>query len=325
MVASRLLARRGVALWAMLLLAVVAAQMWPTPPNPDLLTYIRPGDEADVSGLFVLDPARNLDAPLVPFTGNGPAVFAYAWSPDGRWLAYATGGSRVMENGQVTLQGPGGITRTYPVPNGVQGTGFQWHPDGARLVAILQPNRILTIDPATGDSDEVVAFDLQFINPRSQLVLNPREMVVQGQGVQARRPSYFTISLASGAARPSDNLPCLDDAPRDMALSPDGSQLIYGCFDAQVLFVAPTDNPDERQPFAPLSELGRLGTEGVPRWSPDGSRVLFNHYPMFTQPNEPPYTVYIANLMTGAIERVRVPRDYRDLGWLPVEALRRGR
>jgi hypothetical protein len=314
--------RLCVAVWLVGFVAVVGARLWPMPPNPDLMAFIHQNRNTPVNGLFVLDPARNLEAALVPTVGT-EMIVDYAWSPDTRWLAYALG-DPLARDGRVVVRGPDGVTRTQPLPDLDGNTDLIWYPDSAQLLVIYRPNRILTLNPVTSDNREVVAFDLQFIQRGTALIFNPREMLVRGQGVQARRPSYFTISLASGASRPAEDLPCLDESPRDMALSPDGTQLIYGCFDAQVLFAAPTDDVDNRKSFAPLSELGRLGNEGVPRWSPDGTRVLFNHYPMFAQPNEPPYVAYMADLTTGAVRSVPTPQDAHSLNWY-APGVRRGR
>jgi WD40 repeat protein len=325
MVASRLLLRGIVSLGVLWLLVLVGIRLWPAAPNPNLLAFVHQSRNTPLNGLFVLDPVRNLSAPLVALVG-AETVVDYTWSPDGRWLAYAQGGSPLVEGGQVVLRGPGGVTHRYPLAALDGNTDLHWHPDGSRLLVIYRPNRIMTIVPETGEMvGEVTAFDLQFIQRGTVLIFDPREMLVRGQGVQARRPSYFTVSLASGAARPAADLPCLDESPRDMALSPDGTQLIYGCFDAQVLFVAPTDDVDARESFAPLSELGRLGNEGSPRWSPDGKRVLFNHYPMFVQPNEPPFAVYAADLTTGVVESITMPLDAHALNWYTPEVSRRGR
>lgn len=325
MAASRVLWRVGRGLWALWLLGLAGVALWPAAPDPNLLAYIRAPQGAGVHGLFVYDPARDLSAPLVALAAPHVRLDAYAWSPDGRWLAYSLGGTLAIVGEQVVVRGPRGAEAVYRFGERDTATDLFWHRDSSRLVVTYAANRILTLDPVTGARDEVVAFDLRYIQPQTALLFNPRELLVRGQGVQARRPDYFTISLASGAARAADDLPCMDNAPRDMALSPDGSRLIYGCFDAQVLFVAPVADVDARESFAPLGALGRLGTEGSPRWSPDGSRVLFNHYPMFTQPNEPPYTAYIADLVTGAVERVTPPADVQKLNWLPPGALRRGR
>ncbi len=324
MVARTVAFRLGLALTALFLVLVVGAGLWPSAPNPELLTYMRPIHNEGASGLYALDPARNLDAPLVVLAGDQYRIADYAWSPDGRWFAYA-----IMHHfeagGWVTLHGPDGASRAFSLEGVDRSTDVIWYPDDLRLMVIHADNRILTLDLTTDEFSEVFVFDLQFIQKNTSMILNPREMVVRGQGVQARHPSYFTISLASGAARAAEDVPCPDDSPRAMTLSPDGAQIIYGCFDTQMLIVAPIDDLDNGQPFAPLSELGRLGIEGSPRWSPDGDRVLFNHYPMFTQPNEPPYMIYMANLTTGALKTVTPPRVYEELGWLPSGALRRGR
>jgi WD40-like Beta Propeller Repeat len=203
-----------------------------------------------------------------------------AWSPDGSRLAYVSGD-------QLMLLGHGPVT---PLREGVSDVSPAWSPDGTALAFSRFAARgeqylssIVVHDLARGTERVLVTKRLL---PRFSFVATP-EWSPDGTTIaftQSRidrehdiRPDIRTIPAAGGASRL-----LLRDA-QVPAWSPDGSRLAFAsvhdrngkrcssdeCWFAGELYTSAADGTD-------LRRLTRnRGDDVAPRWSPDGSRILF--------------------------------------------------
>jgi dipeptidyl aminopeptidase/acylaminoacyl peptidase len=304
---------RGGALIALLIIAAVLMLSIPTGPIDTAFTYIDRTRFSVGEGLYAYDTAYGVNVPLVVSDDIGP----YAWSSDGAWLAYVD----VVAHTTIVLQGPNGVTRTYPGGGQAQGGRLHWLPGDEYLLfqGAGSPNTLQILEVHTGASEYVTISNLRYIDTVSLVQRGPGHLLVRGQGVQAPTLSFYDIFLDSSIAVTTDGLPCSNRTPRDLVQSPDGTRWVFGCFDAQGLFVSPPAQPDARRA---LVLIDSVGVQSAPRWSPDGERVLYQHTPAFTVPGEPPHQLYVVDVAGGQPMSIRLPFGAAEIDWLPARVFR---
>lgn len=226
-------------------------------------------------------------APLVQ-APRGESVDDAAWSPDGTRLVFGQGtedGSRLM------LEDAGGTRELAPLRAGVSDAWPAWSPDGTAIVfariSITEESlstQLVVHTVATGAERVLLTQDA---GNRFSAVTTP-----------AFSPDGATIAYTfSRYDRNVDNLPDIRTIPvqggpartlirraQGPSFSPDGTRIAYAsiadrngqrcgsdtCAFAGELYVA---NADGTQPRRLTKDLGGVS---IPRWSPDGSRILFS-------------------------------------------------
>ena len=207
-----------------------------------------------------------------------------AWSPDGSRLAYVSGGE---ERSQIVILGEGAVT---PLRKRVSDVTPVWSPDGtalafARFTAEGERYRssIVVRDLVSGAERVLVTTN---VLPRLDVVAEPSWSPDAATIAYTRsrldrrhdiRPVIRTIPAGGGASR----LLAADAQSPDW--SPDGSRLAFAsvrdrngtrcssdeCWFAGELYTAAADGSGR-------TRLTRNeGDDAGPRWSPDGSRILF--------------------------------------------------
>jgi Tol biopolymer transport system component len=203
------------------------------------------------------------------------------WSPDGRHIAYRSGGA-FCPGATVLISDPAGhVVASFP------GTGWliSWSPDSTRVATWVELSQtigiygldgvrqaLLTVPPGCalpGDFDPVWSPDGR------SLVVWPCEVPVD--------------------RRTPRRLPADDPRSHEQwAHSPDGARAVY--ITAESLVVAAADGSQDRVLIPIGVTLGGL----PPVWSPTGDRIAFNAGPSLSEPDE----IRIVDVASGKVTRL---------------------
>lgn len=201
-----------------------------------------------------------------------------AWSPNGRRIAYDSGGI-------ITTMNPDGTGAVALVAGGASDPA--WSPDGSRIAFAAAGIKVMNA------------------NASGQVSLT-----TSGQGFQHTRPAWspdgtkIAFNYTTGGGRGimvmnadgtnMGNLPC--GICYDPAWSPDGTKIAYGkgLTPALGLYVINLDGTDEIRIAA--NPGGSAGGAAEPAWSPDQSRIAFSG----SNPAGGPVAIYVMNATGGA-------------------------
>jgi dipeptidyl aminopeptidase/acylaminoacyl peptidase len=240
----------------------------------------------------ILDLTTLEDRELTPGPGNHMRP---AWSPDGRWLAFASdreekSGTQLWVLPMNGLPGPGEARR---VTSGYGGVGQPlWAPDSRRIafsrsVVVSEnyrPRRGQEPDPKTGPTRAEV---YGLINPKSSARIADQLLFRHWDTWRDRRRNHlFIVDVVSGAM--DDITPYDCDAPpislgseRDYDFRPDGREIAF-VMNPDAVVARSTNNSVFLQALRGTRAVGEAvcisethACDIHPRYSSDGSRVFY--------------------------------------------------
>ena len=252
--------------------------------------------------LHVLDVAAGTDKQIVrdaslsrpPFVDERGVV----WSPDGRWLAYATSDGAKQFTNIFIVSADGGAPRQVSWLSNRNGGGLSWSPDGTFLTLgsgqRTEEGQVVRIDlvPRTPRFREDQFRDL--FSPISPRVPGP-----QTQQPLPGSPSSAPLSAPAAATDSSARHDSADAAKRNTrivfeeirrraaavpvgvdvnnaSLSPDGKTLLLTASAAGQtnLYTFTLDELAQGEPVA-RQLTSTSGFKSAPQWSPDGKEVFY--------------------------------------------------
>jgi tricorn protease len=239
-------------------------------PNGKLIAFLRDGKQ-----LCVYDPATRQTRTLARGRfGRLPFVSArtYAWSPDNRWIAYASAGERSFRN-IYAVAVAGGEPRQVSFLSNTGGGSVLWSPDGTYLLfdtsQRTEDNNIARVDlvPRTPRFREDRFRDLFKEQPRAsegraaaaveKAPVKPVEIVFEGI---RNRLGFLPLGLDARAQR----------------ISPDGKTLLVTAAAArqQNLYTFPLDEL-ATEPAVARQVTSTAGAKSDPQFSPDGKEIYY--------------------------------------------------
>lgn len=253
------------------LLADPRAQFWGPAWSPDgtqvVFTKSVPAVVSPGSIPAELYIADSDGANLRQLTTNGRNNYLPAWSPDGRQIAYVSGGRGGFDTHEIYVINVDGSGDTNLTVNDAQEYGVAWSPDGSTLAFGSKRDgemRIYTMNP---DGSEQQSLPTPAAGQAPWWSPDGRQMVYT---VESEGNSDIYVMDADGG-----NQRLLIGGPEWEYLaswSPDGHRIAFTSHrDGEAaIYVSNADGSDVKR------VSGRNLTAAVGRWSPDGTQVVFN-------------------------------------------------
>ena len=258
------------------------------------------------------EPAPNVEPSLPPVTqfadGDGEEL-ATAWSPDGKWIAFATDWSGNRDIWKKPADGSGEPIQLTDDP--ALDMMPAWSPDGSRIAFSSDrggTGHIWTMSASGGDleritaDDDSVAFD-SWNGCYSNWSPDGQWIAFVWWSEHSEEDIYI-IPSRGGATRPLVRSPERDDHPE---WSPDGKEIAFsserdGQFD---IWITPASGGPPRQVTTNPAD------DGVPAWSPDGSWLVF-------QSNRGgAYDIWVIPATGGEARRITDTHDMYVPRWSP--------
>jgi Tol biopolymer transport system component len=272
---------RSLALLALIALAGVAlavalANTRPRLPEPfgpaanGIIVFARDGD------IFVVDGVDGQPRMLVGGPeDDGTPIF----SPDGTRLLFV----RTVRHNPwlMVVASEGGDPVEVLREPLIEPTSFAWSPDGRSIAIASMVRASPRISIAAADGSGARVLDLGMIaDSPAWRPPDGRELLVRGRSADSW--DLYRVEVASGTARPlglARTEMSRQDALfaglhlRNASWSPDGEQIAYEAFaggTARQIHVVSADGTGDRVLSGSTPEVEQL----MPRWSPDGTRLL---------------------------------------------------
>jgi Tol biopolymer transport system component/DNA-binding winged helix-turn-helix (wHTH) protein len=244
--------------------------------------------------LFLLSPDSGAVQRLLPEEDNGIGDFSPAFSPDGRWLAFAR--FEHPNNSNLLIQRLSPDLRPEGAPIGVKDAGVNprapvWTPDGKKIF-FLDRTRIMEAEvggPARAFYVSTSAFnELTMSEPGPRFVASLQNgqheiwtIPLGAKGLKAEGPAQRIVQSSAGETLPR--------------FSPDGRSLAFSSIrsGSSEIWLADSDGENPRQ----LTNQS-FYIAGYARWSPDGRFLAFHG----RLPDDP--QLYVVRVADGMIKQI---------------------
>lgn len=211
--------------------------------------------------------ANSDGANLRQLTANGRSNYLPAWSPDGRQIAYVSGGRGGFDSHEIYVINADGSGETNLTVNDAQEYGVAWSPDGSKLAFGSKRDgemRIYTMNP---DGSEQQSLPIPAAGQAPWWSPDGRQIVYT---LESEGNSDIYVMDADGG-----NQRLLIGGPAWEYLaswSPDGQRIAFTSHRGgeAAIYVANADGSNVQR------VSGRNVTAAVARWSPDGTQLVFN-------------------------------------------------
>ena len=250
-------------------------------PDDRSLAFLRDGRElrvVDVTGRNERRVAEARIDALPPLDTTRP----FAWSPDGRWIAFLSSDDRLFRNASV-VEVAAASPQAFPVAflGNTNGDGVAWSPDGSSLFfdssQRTEPGQVARVDLVP----RVPRFREQGFRDLFKEESKPGPGRVPAGGpkpageVRADSLRKPTEIVRDGLRTRLTLLPVAVDV-HSVTVSPDGKQLlmIAGAEGSDNLYLYPLDELSE-EPRVARQLTSTEGHKSSPQFSPDGKTVTY--------------------------------------------------
>ena len=238
-------------------------------PDGKLLGFVRDGRQLCVYDLAAKQ-TRVLAKGHFPRPPSGANRF-YAWSPDAKWIAYATTGERGFRNAYVVAASGSGEPRQVSFLSNVFAGTVVWAPDGTYLLfdtnQRTENNNIARIDliPRAPRFREDRFRDLFKDTPPAG-----------GRGQAAEKPPVKPVEIAFDGIRNRLSLLATGLDGRLQQISPDGKTLLIAATSGrqQNLYTYSLDEMSTEPPVA-RQVTSTPGVKNSAQLSPDGKEIYY--------------------------------------------------